>query len=208
VRSAVLVAVLAVLVHAASASAQEAEPTAEPAPMDRVPRLYSLTAGYAFTPKNDLPLSASDETFRPMGLAVEGRYGWQVSGLSGQRAPAWLGISTSFFAHTRGAPRSSLGVDYGLFVRHAVFPGPRVRGFFAYGLGASQNFVRGVGGRGIGHMTALSIGADIRLAGDLHATVEIAYRFIIVPSFETDLERAHRYDFHALRLVAGVLFGR
>ena len=206
-RPAVLVVALVALFSTASASAQETEP-APAAPMDRVPRLYSLTAGYAFTPKNDLPLAASDETFRPMGLAVEGRYGWQVSGLSGQRAPAWLGISTSFFAHTRGAPRTSLGVDYGLFVRHALFPGPRVRGFFAYGLGASQNFVRNVGGRGIGHMTALSLGVDIRLHGDLHATVELAYRFIIVPSFETELDRARRYDFHALRLVAGVLFGR
>lgn len=174
--------------------------------MRHAPRAYGLTFGYAYSPINDLPLDADGDSHRTMGLAIEGRYGWQVGGLDGGR-PSWVGLGLSFSAFTRGAPRSSFDIDYGVFVRHVLIDGARVRGFFGYGLGASQTFVRSVDGRGIGHLTALSLGADIRLHGELHATVELSYRFVILPSFETELERAHRYDFHALRLVAGLFFG-
>jgi hypothetical protein len=195
------------------ARADSEETTRAPTPAEReasprhAPRAYSLTLGYAYTPKNALPLSAIEDTYRPMGLAVELRYGWQVGGLDGS-APAWIGFGTSFFAHTRGSPRTSLGVDYGLFVRHAVFPGPRVRAFFGYGLGAAQVFVRGVDGRGIGHLTALSLGVDVRVAEERHVTLELSYRFVILPSFETATSRPDRYDFHAIRLSAGIFLGR
>lgn len=195
----------------ARTSAQDASPSSpatEPAPRpSRAPRLYALTLGYAFTPKNDLPLATDDGTHRPMGLAVEARYGWQVGGLDGSR-PSWVGFQTSFFAHTRGAPRTSLGFDYGIFARHALLARASVRPFLAYGLGASQVFVRGVSGRGISHLTALSAGVDVATGGAVHVTIELAYRFVILPSFATEIEPAHRYDFHALRLVAGVVFGR
>lgn len=83
-----------------------------------------------------------------------------------------------------------------------------MRAFFGYGLGAAQVFVRGVDGRGIGHLTALSLGVDVRVAEERHVTLELSYRFVILPSFETATSRPDRYDFHAIRLSAGIFLGR
>lgn len=175
-------------------------------PSRRAPRAYGLTFGYSYSARNRLPLEPTGEHARPSGLAFEGRYGWQVGGLGGGNA-AWIGFQTSFFAHVAGAERSSLGLDYGLFVKHAFGDGLRARPYFGYGLGACQVFVRGVAGRGIGHLTGLVFGVDFRLREGTHVALELSYRLVVIPTFESGTEPARRQDFDALRLSAGIFFG-
>jgi hypothetical protein len=158
-------------------------------------------------PATKLPLHDSGEMQRPMGLAVEARHLWQVRGLDGS-TPAWLGFGASFLANVGSASRNSFLLDYGIFVRHALFPRARARPFVGYGLGATQVFVQEVAGRGIGHLTLLTIGTDVHVREMLHVTVELGYRFVVLPSFATALEPARRYDTHGLRFIVGLFFGR
>ena len=70
-----------------------------------------------------------------------------------------------------------LGMGYGIYVKHALWPRQRVRLFFAYGLGATQVWVRNVESRGIGHLTRLAVGMDVHLHKWLQLTFEFSYRF-------------------------------
>lgn len=187
-------------------------------PMKHVPRAFGLAAGWAYTPSNSLPLSpAGYPALTPMGVSIDARFGWQVSGL--QRGwPVWVGFMSSFFYYSAGNNlNDALGLDYGIFVKHALFPGPRVRLFLAYGLGAAQVWVRNVGGRGIGHVTRLSAGIDVHLRRSVHLSLEFAYKFVNLPSFAVsagaDPARPAEsdppdYGFQSLNLLAGVWFGR
>lgn len=181
-------------------------------PMKHVPRAFGLAAGWAYTPSNSLPLSpAGYPALTPMGVSIDARFGWQVSGL--QRGwPVWVGFMSSFFYYSAGNNlNDALGLDYGIFVKHALFPGPRVRLFLAYGLGAAQVWVRNVGGRGIGHVTRLSAGIDVHLRRSVHLSLEFAYKFVNLPSFAVDQPAESDppdYGFQSLNLLAGVWFGR
>jgi hypothetical protein len=100
------------------------------------------------------------------------------------------------------------GLDYGIFVKHAVFPGRRARLFLGYGLGAAQVFIRGIEGRGIGAFERLSIGADTHIWRWLHATIEFSYRFFDLPSFKIAETDSGGAGFHTMSILAGFWFGR
>jgi hypothetical protein len=198
---------------AQAAPGPQSAPVAAPAPppavgIRHVPRAGSITVGWTYTPSNNLPLTSYTNVYTPSGVDIDGRFGWQVGGLS-SGWPAWIGFMGGFFYYVGDQGISdSYGVDYGLFVKHVLFPGQRMRLFVSYGLGVAQVWVKDVGGRGIGHVTRLSAGLDTRLTDKVHLTFEVAYKFIMLPSFAIGTTDAANYNFQALNLLAGLWFGR
>lgn len=188
------------------------EPAAAPPPPAisyAAPRAISLTAGWSYTPVNSLPLSSQTSVQTPQGINIDAGLLWQVRGFDGIRWPAWVGFMAGFFYYFGQTGISdSLGLDYGIFVKHALFPGRRTRLFAGYGLGAAQVWIRDIEGNGVGHYTRLSLGVDTQLWRWLHMTVEFSYRFFNLPTFKLAAEDNGGYSFHALSLLAGFWFGR
>ena len=179
-----------------------------PAPRKHVPRAGSIAVGWTYTPSNSLPLSTATNVFTPSGVNVDARFGWQIGGIDAGW-PSWIGFMAGFFYYVGDSAISdSLGLDYGLFLKHGLFPGRRVRLFISYGLGAAQVWVKGIPGHGIGHVTRLSAGFDTRLTPHVHLTVEFAYKFVMLPFFATGQSDAPDYSFQSLNLLAGLWFGR
>jgi hypothetical protein len=164
--------------------------------------------GWTYTPSNSLPLSTAASVLTPMGVDIDGRFGWQVGGI-GSGWPAWVGFMAGFFYYVGNQGISdSFGIDYGIFAKHSLFPGPRIRLFVGYGLGVAQVWVKDLDGRGIGHVTRLSAGMDTKISEKVHFTVEFAYKFVMLPSFATATSPAANYDFQSLNVLGGLWFGR
>lgn len=174
-----------------------------------VPRALFLTVGWTYTPTNTLPLSSETRPQTTQGLTIDGGLLWQVRGFDGVSWPAWIGFMPSFFYYFGDqGQRDFLGLGYGIYVKHALWPGPRVRLFIAYGLGAAQVWVRGVDNRAAGHLTRLAVGADVRLKSWLQLTFEFSYRFHMLPTLKLEGSDNQGFDFHSLNLQAGLWFGR
>lgn len=177
-----------------------------------VPRALFLTFGWTYTPSNSLPLNRTPGDMKPQtlnGLNIDGALLWQVRGFDGVSWPAWIGFMPSFY-YLFGdiGQRDFLGMGYGIYVKHALWPRERFRLFFAYGLGATQVWVRDVDSRGIGHLTRLAVGMDVHLRKWLQLTFEFSYRFYNLPMLKLAETDALGYDFHSLNLQAGLWFGR
>jgi hypothetical protein len=182
-------------------------PAAEP-PLRRAPLGGGLTIGWTYTPSNNLPLSTMTNVYTPSGIDLDARFGWQIAGLHGGW-PSWVGFMAGFFYYVGDQGISdSLGIDYGIFLKHVLFPGERMRLFIGYGLGAAQVWVKGLGGHGIGHDTRLSAGVEIKLSPKVNLTFEFAYKFIMLSSFAIGTADAASNNFQALNLLAGLWFGR
>lgn len=174
-----------------------------------VPKAISLTAGWSYTPTNSLPLSTQNPVQTPHGINIDGALMWQVRGFDGIRWPAWVGFMAGFLYYFgENGSYDTVGADYGIYVKHALFPGRRARLFFGYGLGAAQIWVRGLDGRAVGHYTRLSLGVDTHLYRWLHMTFEASYRFFNMPTFKFQDTDSGGYDFHAFCILAGMWFGR
>ena len=93
-----------------------------------------------------------------------------------------------------------------LFAKHTIFPGRRFRPFLAYGLGAIQVWVRELGGRGIGHVTRLSLGLDTKLSERVALEFDLSYQFNILPSFAIEGAEPRSFDFHSLSLTTGIWY--
>jgi hypothetical protein len=176
------------------------------------PRVFSFTAGYVYVPLSQLPV-AQDRTrvrfarYQQHGLRLDWKAGWQVGGFQSGWG-SYVGFFAGFFYHFGGELADSLGINYGIFAKHTLFPSLRVRPFLAYGLGATQVWVRELEGRGIGHVTRLSAGLDTKVSERLAIEVELAYQFNILASFATPPTPPGSYDFHTLSLTAGIWYGR
>lgn len=199
---------------------QLAEPNLNPLPpqaaqppigtMRHAPRVGAIALGWMYSPISYLPLSADNVggKFQTQGLRVDGKFGWQVGGFTSRYA-SYVGFMAGFYYNFGGMVADSLGIDYGVFAKHMISPGPRVRGFLSYGLGATQVWVRQLGGRGIGHVTRLSGGVDIKMTERIQFELELAYQFNILATFAgPQAEPSRSYDFHALNLTAGLWFGK
>ena len=177
-----------------------------------VPRAMFLTVGWTYTPSNSLPINSTPGDMKPQtlnGINIDGALLWQVRGFDGISWPAWIGFMPSFYYYFGDAgQRDFLGMGYGIYVKHALWPRERYRLFFAYGLGATQTWVRGLDSRGIGHLTRLAVGMDVHLRKWLQLTFEFSYRFYNLPMLKVNETDAAGYDFHSLNLQAGLWFGR
>ena len=179
-----------------------------PAPIRHVPRAGGITVGWTYTPSNNLPLSSATNVYTPSGIDLDARFGWQIGGIDAGW-PSWVGFMAGFFYYVGDQGiNDSLGIDYGIFLKHALFPGQRIRLFIGYGLGVAQVWVKDVGGHGIGHETRLSVGLETKLAAKVHFTVEFAYKLIMLPAFTIGTAEAANYNFQAVNLMAGLWFGR
>jgi hypothetical protein len=186
------------------------EPPAKPSPsFYAVPRAFVLTVGWSYTPTNSLPVATQVTAVTPMGAVVDAGAMWQVRGFDGIRWPAWIGFMSGFLYYGgQTGVSDTYGLNYGIYVKHALFAGRRARLFAGYGLGATQVWIRGLDGRGAGHYTRLSVGVDTHIKRWLHFTTEFSYRFYNLPTFKLTETDNGGYDFHALSLLAGFWFGR
>jgi hypothetical protein len=187
---------------------------AEPSVMERillskaVPKAFFLSVGWQYTVANALPLSGAEAAPRLHGINIDGGLLWQVRGFDGVTWPAWVGFMPSFYYLFGGQnAKDALGLGYGIYVKHALFPKPRYRFFLAYGLGATQVFVREISGRSVGHLTRLGMGVDVRLTRRVHAMVELSYRFFMLPNFELPASAPGSHDFHTVNVQAGLWYG-
>jgi hypothetical protein len=172
--------------------------------MDRVPRIIGLSVGWGWNTVNKLPVAKDGSKTQPHGLSIFSDFLWQVGGLGGGW-PSWLGFMAGFL-YFPGSElrRDAFALEYGILVRHGLFPGHVLRPFASYGLGATQAWVTGVDSRGIGHLTRLSLGTDIVLSPSFTLSVEAAYKIINMPTFATTPGVIPGpYDFHTLSVLAG-----
>lgn len=180
------------------------------ATLRHAPRVMSLTAGYVYAPVSYLPVSLTDPIgtkYRHHGLRIDWKAGWQVGGfVSGWHS--YVGFFAGFFYQFGGTLADSLGLNYGIFAKHTVFPGKRVRPFLAYGLGATQVWVRELAGRGIGHVTRLSLGIDTKVSERVAIELELAYQFNILANFAIPPAEPRSHDFHTLSVTTGIWYGR
>ena len=93
-------------------------------------------------------------------------------------------------------------------MKHALFPRGRFRLYANYGLGAAQMWVRENNGRGVGHLTKLALGADIRLHRIVQTSIEVAYRYINIPLFSSPSNTVDGFDLHAVGLTLGLWIGK
>ena len=182
-----------------------------PAPaMRHAPRVGSIALGWTYSPISYLPLSADivGGRYHTQGLRVDGKFGWQVGGFTSGFS-SYVGFMAGFYYFFGGSVADSLGLDYGIFAKHVIVPGQRVRGFLSYGLGATQVWVRQLEGRGIGHVTRLSGGVDVKLKEQLRLELEVAYQFNILATFASAQDQPSRsYDFHTVNMTVGLWFGK
>jgi hypothetical protein len=191
--------------------AQEA-PVVAPAPVrpgrdDHAPRAYAVVLAGSYTFHNRLPVSEDSRSYRPAGLQIGGRFGWQVRGLRGG-SPSTVGIESDFmYQPGRGAARSDYGIVYGVFAKHSFSTSVRARPYFAYGLGAAQIWIEDIAGRGLGHATRLAFGLDTRLRDRMYLTFALSYQGIIMPNFVLRDRPPLDTSFHSLLLSTGLWFG-
>jgi hypothetical protein len=208
-----------VLLGAAPCAAEEAAPSApeagtpaalpqaQPAASDHAPRVFALHVGSSYVFRNRLPLTQDGRETHPYGVTLGGRVGWQVGGLSGLRAPSFIGFETDVLLQAAKDARQSYALLYGVFIKHALSRQLRVRPYFAYGLGAAQVWVSDVDGRGIGHATRLGLGVDVPLSDLRQLAIALSYQGILMPRF-SEGDGAKSTSFHSLVLTLGLWFGR
>jgi hypothetical protein len=176
--------------------------------LHHVPRVIGVAVGWGWNTVNKLPVSLDGAKTQPHGLSVFSDFLWQVGGI-GEGWPSWLGFMAGFlYFPGSDVRRSAYALEYGILVKHGLFPGFILRPFLGYGLGATQAWVTGVESRGIGHLTRLSFGTDIVLSPTVSLSVELAYKIINMPTFATAPGMIPGpYDFHTLTALFGGHFG-
>ncbi len=150
---------------------------------DVVPKSASLHIGWLYSYDNGLPNGYdATATSRPQAGEVMAGYLWQVGGLK-DGWPSWIGFYLGWaeFPEQRLSVRTGV-LEYGLRVKHALFPGARSRPFLTYGLGTTQVWVDGFDGRDITHQTRVGVGVDISMGESLQFTCEIEWRTQILPT--------------------------
>lgn len=174
----------------------------------RAPRSIGVWVGYAWNPVNYLPMRADDRRVKPHGASFLFDYGWQVGGLQPGGWPTYVGFLAGLnFYPGSDERRHLLTIEYGLLVRHHLAPKLKVHPFFAYGLGAIQAFVIGVDGRGIGHLTRLSVGFEGKVSERTRLALEIIYKLDPIRGFRRDGDTANpKFDIHTLSALFGVNF--
>lgn len=189
-------------------------PDAAPPPSDgvyvrkRVPRSIGLWLGWGWNPVNYLPLRADGAKVQPHGASLVFDYGWQVGGLKPGGWPTYVGflLGATFYPGASDR-RHALTLEYGLLVRHHLAPKWKVHPFLAYGLGAIQAFVFGLEGRGIGHLTRLSVGVEGSVSKKVRLAFELIYKIDPIRSYrlEQTMDKP-KFDIHTLSGMFGVNF--
>jgi hypothetical protein len=189
-------------------------PAAAPATGDgvfvrrRVPRTIGLWLGWGWNPVNHLPLREDGAKVMPHGASLVFDYGWQVGGLRPGGWPTYVGfLAGATYYPGASDRRHALTLEYGILVRHHLATHWKVHPFLGYGLGAIQAFVFGLEGRGIGHLTRLSVGIEGNVSPRTRLAFEVIYKIDPIRSFKIDpaMDKP-RFDIHTLSAMFGVNF--
>ncbi len=173
----------------------------------RAPRSLGLWLGYGWSPVNYLPLRADGERVRPHGMTLALDYLWQVGGLQPGGWPAYVGFLLGFnYLPGVSGQRHALTIEYGIVVRHTLATHLKVYPYLGYGLGAVQALVFGAEGRGIGHLTRLSIGFEGRVRQRVRLAFEVNYKIDPIRAFGVDGKPGTKFDYHMLGALFGVNF--
>jgi hypothetical protein len=172
-----------------------------------VPRVIGLAVGWSWNTVNRLPVALDGKKTQPHGLSASGDFLWQVGGIGGGW-PSFIGFLTGFeYFPGSDVRRDAYALGYGILVRHGLFPGNTLRPFVAYGLGATQAWVKGVESRGIGHLTRLSLGTDVVLSPRFSLSFELLYKIVNIPTFAAaGSSPPPSYDFHTLSALVGARY--
>jgi hypothetical protein len=174
----------------------------------RVPRSIGLWLGWGWNAVNYLPLREDGAKTKPHGASFVFDYGWQVGGLRPGGWPTYVGflLGTTYYPGASDR-RNALTLEYGILVRHHLAPRWKVHPFVAYGLGAIQAFVFGVEGRGIGHLTRLSVGVEGKVSQKVRLALELIYKIDPIRAFRVDSTMDNpKFDIHTLSAMFGVNF--
>lgn len=173
----------------------------------RTPRSLGLWLGWAWNPVNYLPMRSDELRVKPHGASLVFDYGWQVGGLRPGGWPTYVGfiLGTSFYPGS-AERRHALTLEYGILVRHHLAPKLKVHPFLAYGLGAIQAFVFGVEGRGIGHLTRLSVGIEGRASDKVRLALELIYKIDPIRAYRLEEGAQTKFDIHTVSAMFGVNF--
>ena len=173
----------------------------------RTPRSIGLWLGWAWNPVNYLPMRSDGAAAKPHGASFVFDYGWQVGGLRPGGWPTYVGfiLGTTYYPGMAGT-RSALTLEYGLLVRHHLKPEWKVHPFLAYGLGAIQAWVFNVDGRGIGHLTRLSVGLEGKVSQKVRLGFELIYKIDPIRAFRSSEPSNPKFDIHTVSALFGVNF--
>ncbi len=120
--------------------------------IERVPKQFGLEFGGAYIHHNEI----SDQSVA--GTTVMFDYSWQLSGLDGTRAKAFISVPIGYTYFSQN-PRISI-LSYGWTIRHEILKNKPVIPFLGYGLLLNQLSYELDKGKRFGHQTRFDVGAE------------------------------------------------
>lgn len=161
--------------------------------MDRVPKQYSLEAGYRYV------VSSEFENQAPQGYTAIFDYAWQLSGFDKKKA-SYITVPIGYTVMPGATPSDSRVsiVSYGWTVRHELAKDKNIIPFLGYALLLNQYHESNYPGRVFGHQTRFAFGANFMQFGKLIPYTKLEYSMTNYPIWGEDGSR--RYNFISLKL--------
>ncbi len=156
--------------------------------MDRVPKQYSLEAGYRYVLKSEFTNQASH------GYTAIFDYAWQLSGFHKKKA-SYITVPigyTQLFPDTENDNPVRI-ISYGWTVRHELAKDKKVIPWMGYALLLNQYKEIGVDGKVFGHQTRFSLGTNFMINSRLIPFVKIEYTLTNYPIWGQ--EESVQYNF-------------
>lgn len=144
--------------------------------MDKVPKVYSLEAGYRYVLTNDFVNQASH------GYTAIFDYAWQLSGFNKKKA-SYITVPLGFSMLPADSPEDKdvSILSYGWTVRHEMARNRPVIPFVGYALLLNQYSEKGIVGKIFGHQTRFAAGADFHRSGSLIPFIKLEYSLTRYP---------------------------
>ncbi len=156
--------------------------------MDRVPKQYSLEAGYRYILKSEFTNQASH------GYTVLFDYAWQLSGFHKKKA-SYITVPigyTQMFADG-DADRDVRVISYGWTVRHELAKDKKVVPWMGYALLLNQYKEIGQPGKVFGHQTRFALGTNFNLGSRFIPFIKIEYTLTNYPFWGQDDSKQYNF---------------
>ncbi|NDP21239.1 MAG: hypothetical protein GZ091_09185 [Paludibacter sp.] len=174
--------------------------------ISRVPKQYSVEIGYRnvfYQPTNLLNVNnVVNQATNGYGFLLD--YGWQLSGLDGKKAAAFITVPigyTAMMPDNASSKRISM-LNYGWTVRHELKKDGKIVPFLGYGLLLNTLKIDGTPGSVMGHQTQFEFGTNFYTSTRLKYFAKIQGSYTSYPKLGVK-ERLH-FMFADLRV--GVRF--
>lgn len=167
--------------------------------MDRVPKQYSLEAGYRYVVSSEFTNQATQ------GYTAVFDYAWQLSGFDKKKA-SYITVPIGYTVlPADGDGHSTVHIlSYGWTVRHELAKDKALIPYLGYALLLNQYSEKNYPGKVFGHQTRFTFGANLMTWGNLIPFAKIEYSMTNYPIWGE--EGSRRYNFIGVKL--GLRFGR